>query len=171
MLPRSPSHQYRARASRLGACARRTRAITTSCRRKPVWAVLPIRSDSHDPHRNARACHRRRSSGRNPAAHIAASRMGSCANMQHTRLSGPHMAGRGRSVVQSRARTRTRTCRRHTMGSRPFLCAHRRLVSVISSCPLEVARKRRIRALRPTSMRSRHEGGRMRRPGTSCAAT
>ena len=57
------------------------------------------------------------------------------------------------------------------MGSRPFLCAHRRLVSLISSRPLEEARRRRIRALRPTSMRSRPLRGRMRRPGASCAAT
>ena len=56
------------------------------------------------------------------------------------------------------------------MGSRPVLCAHSRLVSVISLCPLEVARKRRIRVIRPTSMRSRDVRGRMRRPGASCTA-
>ena len=71
-------------------------------------------------------------------------------------------------LLQSGARTRTRTYRRNTMGSRPFLRAHSSLVSVISLCPLEVARKRRIRVLRPTSMRSRDVRGRMRRPGASC---
>ena len=57
------------------------------------------------------------------------------------------------------------------MGSRPVLCAHNRLASVVSLCPLEVARKRRIRAIRPTSMRSQDLRGRMRRPGASCTAT
>ena len=80
-------------------------------------------------------------------------------------------AGRGRSVLQSGARTWARTYRRNTMGSRPFLRAHSSLVSVISLCPLEVARKRRIRVIRPTSMRSQDLRGRMRRPGASCTAT
>jgi hypothetical protein len=97
VLPTSPSHQYRPRASRLGARARRTRSTTTSCRRTPFRAVLPIGSDSHDPNRNAHACHRRRSPGRNPAAHIAASRMGSRTTIQLTRLSGPHI-GRQRPL-------------------------------------------------------------------------
>ena len=79
-------------------------------------------------------------------------------------------AGRGRSVLQSGARTWARTYRRNTTGSRPFLRAHSSLVSVISLCPLEVARKRRIRAIRPTSMRSQDLRGRMRRPGASCSA-
>ena len=79
-------------------------------------------------------------------------------------------AGRGRSVLQSGARTWARTYRRNTTGSRPFLRAHSSLVSVISLCPLEVARKRRIRVIRPTSMRSRDVRGRMRRPDASCAA-
>jgi hypothetical protein len=55
VLPRSLSHQYRTRASRLGARARRTRSTTMGCRRKPFRAVPPIGSDSHDPHGSAHA--------------------------------------------------------------------------------------------------------------------
>ena len=73
-------------------------------------------------------------------------------------------------LLQSGARTWARTYRRNTTGSRPFLRAHSSLVSVISLCPLEVAQKRRIRGIRPTSMRSRDVRGRMRRPDASCTA-
>jgi hypothetical protein len=51
------------------------------------------------------------------------------------------------------------------------LCAQQTSISDQLICPLEVARKRRIRAIRPTFMRSRDLRGRMRRLGASCTAT
>ncbi len=164
------------RASRLGACAGRTRSTTTSCRRKPFWAVLPIGSDSHDPHRNA---HAHASGGGRPGAiqlrtslhpAWAAQRAQPNEHTAHQAERPAHRPARA-ALCYSYVRGPGRTHSGQKMRSRPFLCANRRLVSVLSSCPLEVARRRRIRALRPTSMRSRPSRGRMRRPGASCAAT
>ena len=131
-----------------------TQIIMMRCKRRPFWAVIAIglaRSPWYRTRMPPAAVVRARSSSCGLRTCIPRGQLNKHAAFQAERSA--HRPAGAALLLQSGARTWARTYRRNTTGSRPFLRAHSSLVSVISLCPLEVARKRRIRAIRPTQRR------------------